>query len=146
MMAAVIGVVLLGFAAAGGGYAWWNAKQNADAPVWSVLPLNPELSADQLGQVAEEVRSKLADRELLATIAKQQNITHTLKLGSDAAAAEHLLERLFVRTGEADTGMGRTPAVLIGFNGTRREFKPHGAAASALLRHIVDLMTTPPEP
>lgn len=144
MMAAVIGVVVLGFAAAGAGYAWWNARQNADAPVWAMLPINPELSTSQREEVADEIRRRISDRELLTTVAKEQNVTTSLKLGSDAAAADLLLERLFVKIGEAQTGMGPTPAILIGFNGTRREFKPLGAASTALLKHVVGLMAQPP--
>jgi len=145
MMAAVIGLVVLGFAAAGAGYAWWNARQNAEAPVWSLLPINPELSASQREEVADEIRRRVSDRELLATVAKERNVTSSLKLGSDDAAADLLLERLFVRVGEAETGMGPTPAILIGFNGTRREFKPLGAASTALLQHVMGMLAQPPE-
>jgi hypothetical protein len=67
-------------------------------------------------------------------------------LVSDEAGAVEIGRRLFVRAGDADTPMGKVPAVHIGVNGKRKEREVSGQIAMRLMEDVWKILgIKPPE-
>jgi hypothetical protein len=92
-------------------------KQNRPSPVWVPMPINPELPIEKQDEIARELKKKLSDREILAVVSKDLGLMGEWKLPTDAACADELAMRMFVRAGEHETPMGKTPTINIGVNG-----------------------------
>ena len=76
-------VVALGLLIGGGGFAYWNYKQNLPHPVWVPLPLNPEVSAAKRDEIVKDLKSKLGTTESLTRISKDLNLTKRWRLASN---------------------------------------------------------------
>ncbi len=133
---AVVGMMLV---VGGGGYAWWNHKQNRPAPVWVPLPINPERTDDERATAARELKGKLDSPGILIQISKDLDLTHKWNLPSDEAAASEISKRLFVRIGEADTPMGKVPSINVGVDGKVKEMKVNGEIATRLMKETMKL-------
>lgn len=131
----------------GGGYGWWNYKQNLPAPLWVPLPINPERTDEERAQVAGELKAKLDSPAILIQISKDLDLTHKWNLPSNEAAANEISKRLFVRVGEADTPMGKVPSLNVGVDGKVKEAKVTGEIAMRLMKETMKLIgIKPPQP
>ena len=116
-----MGVVAIFLLIGGGGFAYWNYKQNLPHPVWVPLPLNPDLSDDKRQEIAKELKAKLGTTEILTIISKDLNLPKKWKMSSDDEAVGELGRRLFVTQGEVASSMGKVPAINIGVQGPRKD-------------------------
>jgi hypothetical protein len=96
-------------------------KQNRPSPVWVPLSINPELPVEKQDEIARELKVKLSEREILKVVSKDLGLAAEWKLPNDAAGADELARRMFVRAGERETPLGKTPTIDIGVNGKVKE-------------------------
>jgi hypothetical protein len=140
-----ITVVVLGLAAAGGAYAYWNKRQEMQTRVYVPLPLNPELPEERRDQAAADIRRRIEEPPTLVNVVKVTGLASALGLPNDEAAADFLRERLFVEVGEAESGMGLVPALEIGFHCKVREYDDVGVATTQLMQEVWK-MVNPAQP
>ena len=133
-------VVALGLLIGGGGFAYWNYKQNLPHPVWVPLPLNPEVSATKRDEIVKQLKAKLGTTESLTQISKDLNLTKRWRLASNEDAAGELGRRLFVETAEADTPAGKVSLINIGVRGTLRETGISTEIATHLMKDVSKLL------
>ena len=114
-------VVVLGLLLGGGGFAYWNYKQNLPHPVWVPLPLNPEVSEAKRDEIVKQLKAKLGTTESLTRISKDLNLTKRWQMASDEEVAGELGRRLFVETSEVDSPTGKVPSINVGVHGPRRD-------------------------
>ena len=117
----VMAVVVLGLLLGGGGFAYWNYKQNLPHPVWVPLPLNPEVSNAKRDEIVKELKAKLGTTESLSRISKDLNLTKRWQMASDEEVAGELGRRFFVETSEVDSPTGKVPSINVGVHGPRRD-------------------------
>ena len=121
----------------GGSYFAYRAyKQNRPHPVWVPLQINPALPLKERDEVIKQLFAKLSEQELLVRVSKDVALKDKWNLGSDEAGAEEIGRRLFVRVGEADTPMGKVPAIHIGVNGKVKEQVVSGEIAMRLMDDV----------
>lgn len=96
-------------------------KQNRPGPVWVPLAIDPETPVEKQDEIARDLKAKLSDREILKVISKDLGLAAEWKLPNDAAGADELARRMFVRAGERETPLGKTPTIDIGVNGKVKE-------------------------
>lgn len=125
-------------------FAYQSYKQNRPSPMWVPLPINPELTVSKREEVAKELKTKLADQEILLRVCKDLSLKQKWNLGSDEAAAGELGRRLFVRPGDAVTEMGNVPAIHIGINGKAKESQLSGAIAMRLMDDVWKILGIKP--
>ena len=117
----VMAVVVLGLLLGGGGFAYWNYKQNLPHPVWVPLPLNPEVTDAKRDEIVKELKAKLGTTESLSRISKDLNLTKRWQMASDEEVAGELGRRFFVETSEVDSPTGKVPSINVGVHGPRRD-------------------------
>ncbi len=143
----VIGAVIVGLmiAMAGGGYyALKTYKQNRPAPVWVPLPINPELSSEKTREIVDDLKSRLSEPELLQRVSKDLALTQEWAMATDEVCAAEIGRRLFVRSGEADTPMGKVPAIHVGVHGKRKERELSGKIAMRLMDDVWPMLGIDP--
>jgi len=142
----VIGLVALGLMAGGGYFALKAYKQNRPAPVWVPLPVNPELSSERTRELVDDLKSRLSEPGLLQRVSKDLSLTGKWRMATDEQCAEEIGRRLFVRSGEADTQMGKVPAIHIGVHGKRKEREVSGEIAMRLMDDVWPILGIDPPP
>lgn len=142
----VIGAVAMILLLGGGGFAYWNYKQNLPNPVWVPLPTKPEMTDGQREKFAKELKAKLIEPETLTKISKELNLAQKWKMASDETAAAEISKRLFVRPGEADLPTGRIPSMNIGVDGPRKDAAVSGEIALRLMEEVRTLLGIKPPP
>ena len=134
-------MLLLG---AGGVFGLYRYKQTRPHPVWVPLPINPELSTEKRDEIIKDLKAKLGEREALVNVSKDVGLVEKWHLASDEAGAGELEKRLFVKTGEMDTPMGKVPAIHVGVRGNRKESKVSGEIAMRLMKDVWKILGIPP--
>ncbi len=142
----VAGVVAVLLMAGGGLFAYRAYKQSRPAPVWVPLPINPELPMAKRDEIINNLKEKLGERQLLIKVSKDVGLAGKWGLASDEAGAVEIGGRLFVRAGEADTPMGKVPAIHIGVNGKRKEREVSGEIAMRLMEDVWPILGLKPPP
>jgi hypothetical protein len=138
---------LLIFLMTGGGYfALKTYRQNRPAPVWVPVPMNPELSAEKTSAIIDEIKANLSEPELLARISKDLGLTGKWNMATHEQCAEELGKRLFVRSGDMDTPMGKLPAIHVGLSGKRKEMDVSGKIAMRLMDDVWPILGIEPPP
>lgn len=125
-------------------FAYKTYKQNRPAPVWVPLPINPELPSKKRDEVIQTLKDKLSEPELLEKVCQDIQLRKKWNFDSDAEAAQDVAERLFVRAGDADTPMGKVPAILIGVNGKIKERDVSGEIAVRLMDDVWGILGVEP--
>lgn len=129
----------------GGAFVAYKAyKQSRPAPVWVPLPINPELPTKKRDEVIKDLKDKLSDRELLVQVSRDVKAASKWGFNSDNLAAEEIADRLFVRAGDADTPMGKVPAILIGLNGKVKDRDLCGEIAVRLMQDVWKILGVDP--
>ena len=127
-------------------FGYWNYRQNQPAPMWVEMPINPERTDEEREKTVKELLNRLRDKTLLAKVSKDMGRAGKWKLSSDAAAADELSNRLFVKVGDTATPMGRAPAVHIGVTGKKKELKLSGEIAMRLMDDVWKILGIKPPP
>ncbi|MFZ9938244.1 MAG: hypothetical protein ACO3JG_14490 [Luteolibacter sp.] len=140
----VIGIVAMVLTAVGGYFALKIYKQNRPAPVWVPLPINPDFSSEKTREIVNELKSRLSEPELLQRVSKDLALTGPWEKASDKECAAEIGRRLFVRSGEADTPMGKVPAIHVGVDGKRKEFELSGKIAMRLMDDVWPILGMDP--
>lgn len=142
ILIALVGAILFGL---GGGYALWTYRENRPQKVWVPLPLNEEISEEKRKEVAEEIKKKVLEGDLLSVVVKEVGLARQLGLDSDAEAEKELRQRFFVDLGEADLPDGkRVPALHVGVNAQRKSFKAMGDAAMRIMQDVWKMLGIKP--
>jgi hypothetical protein len=134
--AVLIALLATGLLAGGGYFALKVHKQNRPAPVWVPVPINPELSSEQTREIVAIIKSRLMEDELLERVSRDLGLTEKWSMASDGQCADEIARRLFVRSGDMDTPMGKVPAIHVGLNGKRKEFDQCGEIAMRLMDDV----------
>lgn len=113
-------------------------------PVWVPLPINPELEREKRDAIIKNLKEKLSDREILVKVSKDLGLRQKLQLDSDDQCASELAARLFVKPGDADTPMGKVPAIHIGVKGTEKESAVSGQIAMRLMDDVWKILGIKP--
>lgn len=143
---AVLGFLVLAGGMTGAWFAYQNYKQGRPAPIWVPIPINAELPDEQRKKLVEEVKSKLQEPALLAKVSQDLDLKTKLELASDELCVKELQRRMFVRTGTADSPMGKVPSLNIGFNGKVRERPTTTAMAERLMQDVWPILGIDPPP
>ena len=140
----LIGMLLLG----GGlvGYYKMVYQPSRPAPVWVPLPIRADLEIAKQDELVSNLKTKLSDKEILLNVSKDVGLMKKWNLASDEEGAREIGSRLFVRTGEADTPMGKVPAIHIGVTGTRKEREVSGEIAMRMMRDVWKILGIEPPP
>lgn len=144
-----LGVVIVGLlvAVAGGGYfALKTHRQNRPAPVWVPLPVNPEMSSEKTKEFVDDLKTRLSEPELLQQVSRDLALTEEWDMPTDEQCAQELGRRLFVRSGDADTPMGKVPAIHVGVHGKRKERELSGKIAMRLMDDVWPILGIDPPP
>jgi hypothetical protein len=143
IVAGVVAMLLMG---AGGFLALKSYKQNRPVPVWVPLPINPELPTEKCDEIVAKLKDQLGKPEVLAKVSADVGLVRKWELPSDEAGAAELGRRLFVKTGEMDSPMGRVPAIHIGVTGKRKERQVTGEIAMRLMEDVWPILGLEPPP
>lgn len=130
----------------GGLMAYRTYKQNRPAPVWVPLPINPELPVAKVDEIVGKLKTDLSDEELLRKVSQDVGLTQKWELASDEEGAREIARRLFVKSGEADSPMGKVPAIHIGVTGKRKEREVSGEVAMRLMDDVWKILGIKPPP
>ena len=134
----VLGVVAIALLAGGAWFSYPIYKQSRPHPVWVPLPINPELPVAKRDKVIDDLKTKLGERTLLIQVSRDVGLVGKWHLASDEEGARIIGERLFVKAGDADTPMGKVPAIHIGVTGNNKE---SGVSSEIVMRLMNDVWT-----
>lgn len=128
----------------GGAYfAYRTYQQSRPGPIWVPLVVKSDLPKEERDRICKDLRDRLSDEELLARVSRDLGLVQTWGLASEREAVAMLREKLFVRTGTAQTKMGDVSAIHVGLNGTQKE---KGMTEKIVMRLMEDVktMSAPP--
>lgn len=141
-----VALALMAVTGGAGLIAYRNYKQNLPAPVWVPLPINPELPDAKRDEIIEKLRKQLGEPQVLDQISKDLGLARTWNLASDQEASARIRQRMFIRPGEADTPMGKVPAIHFGMNGKAKERDLSGRIAVRMMDDVWKLLDIKPPP
>ena len=129
----------------GGGYfAYKTYKANQPHPIWVPLPINPELEIAKRDEIIKNLHEKLIEKDILLKVSKDLGLPKKLNLESDAECANDLGKRIYVKAGDADTPLGKVPAIHIGVKGKVRETTVTGEIAMRLMDDVWKILGIKP--
>lgn len=126
----------------GGGFAYWNHKQNKPAPVWVPMQINSEIPDEKRLELARDLKSKIDRPELLAQVSKDLDLPRKWSLPTDKEAAAEISRRLFVNPGEADTPAGKVPSINVGLDGIARDRGTTEDIVKRLMQDVSKIIST----
>ena len=139
-----VAIALMFLTGGGALFAYHQYKQNRPAPVWVPLPINPELPDAKRDEIIEKLRKELSEPAVLTRISKDLGLPRAWNLPSDDAAAEEIRQRMFIRAGEADTPMGKVPAIHFGMSGKNKERELNGRIAVRMMDDVWKILDIKP--
>ena len=119
-------------------------QPNLPAPVWVPLPIREDLESDKRDKVIADLKKGLSAEELLLKVGRDVALARKWNLASDMEAAREIGSRLFVKAGQADTPMGKVPAIHIGLTGKRKERGVSGEIAMRLMEDVWKILGIEP--
>lgn len=130
----------------GGAYVYYKKvyQPNLPHPMWVPMPINPELPSAKVQEIIKELKGKLCEPEILVEVSGDVGLVKKWNLPTDEICARELKERIFVRAGEADTPMGKVPAIHIGMNGKAKESAVSGEIAMRLMQDVWKILGIKP--
>ena len=138
-----VGVVAVMLLVGGGWFARRAYQQNRPQPMWVPLPINPALPMAKRDAIIKELKTKLAEPEVLAQVSRDVGLKQKWHLASDADCARQLRESFFVRAGEADTPMGKVPSINVGVTGKSKEQAVSGEISLRLMEEVRKILGVP---
>ncbi len=140
----LVGVLL--FIGGLAGYYKLVYQPNRSAPVWVPLPIRADLEISKRDEIITNLKTRLMAEEILLNISKDVGLAQKWSLASDEEGAREIGSRLFVKAGEADTPMGKVPAIHIGVTGKRKEREVSGEIAMRMMRDVWKILGIDPPP
>ena len=125
-------------------FAYKYYKANRPHPVWVPLPINPELESAKRDSIIKELKAKLSEKNLLVKVSQDVGLVKKWRLASYEEGAREIGSRLFVRSGDRDTPMGKVPAILIGVSGKAKESAVSGEIAMRLIEDVWKILGIKP--
>lgn len=125
-------------------FAYQQYKLNKPAPMWVPLPVRQDLPLAEQDKAAKDLKAKLCVESVFLKVSKDMGLPAKWKLSSDNEAAAELAKRVFVRTGDADTPMGKVPAIHIGVTGKARDRELSGQIAMRLMDDVWKILGVEP--
>lgn len=125
-------------------FAYKTFQANRPHPVWVPLPINPELEIAKRDEIIRNLHEKLIAKEVLEKVSKDLGLVRKMNLPSDADCAKELGKRIYVKAGEADTAMGKVPAIHIGLTGKAKESAMSGEIAMRLMDDVWKILGIKP--
>jgi hypothetical protein len=141
-----VGVLAMMLVTGAGVFGLWTYRQNQPAPMWVEMPINPERTDEERENTAKELLGRLRDKVLLTKVCKDMGLAGKWKLNSDAAAADELSNRIFVKIGDTAAPIGRVPAVHVGVTGKKKERNLSGQIAMRLMDDVWKILGIKPPP
>jgi hypothetical protein len=140
------GLVVLVLFLGGSYYAYRVYQENQPHPMWVPLPINPELEITKRDEVIKKLLHELTQPEILEKVSKDMDLTTQWGLPSDSQCAKELASRIFVKPGEADSPMGKMPAIHVGVKGKEKDSVETGKIAMRLMTDVWRILgIKPPE-
>lgn len=127
-------------------FAYQQYKLNKPQPMWVPLPVRQDISMADQKKAAEDLKAKLCVESVFLKVSKDMGLPAKWELASDKEAAAELGKRVFVRPGDAETPMGKVPAIHIGVNGNVREGQLSGEIAMRLMEDVWKILGVNPPP
>jgi hypothetical protein len=134
--AAVVMFLLLG----GAWYAYRSYHANRPHPVWVPLQIRADLDRSERDKLIQKLKTELSETVVMIKISSDLGLTKKWGLPSDEACAQELNRRLFVRAGDADSPMGKVPAILIGVEGKEKESSVSEAISLRLMEDVARIL------
>lgn len=139
-----VGVVAMMLFLGGGYFAYRSYKQNRPHPVWVPLPIRADLESSKRDVIMKDLKAKLSEKESLVKVSKDLGLVQKWEFPSDEACADEIARRLFVKAGDADTPMGKVPAIHIGVNGKVKDSAVSGEIAMRLMEDVWKILGIEP--
>lgn len=106
----------------GGSYAGYKVyQQNRPGPIWVPLPIRADLGKAEREDACNKLKTVLTQETNILAVVKDLNLMQEWGLDSEAAAADELKRRIFVRQGRAQTELGEVPSIDVGIQGKQKE-------------------------
>ncbi len=130
----------------GGAYLYYKKvyQQNLPHPVWVPMPINPELPSAKVQEIMAELKKKLSEPEILVKVSSDLGLVKKWDLPSDEICAKEIEGRIFIRTGDMDTPMGKVPAIHIGVRGKEKESALSGEISMRLMQDVWKILGIKP--
>jgi hypothetical protein len=125
-------------------FAYQQYKLNKPQAMWVPLPVRQDISMEDQKKAAEDLKARLCVESVFLKVSKDMGLPAKWELASDNEAAAELGKRVFVRPGDADTPMGKVPAIHIGVNGKVRDRQLSGEIAMRLMDDVWKILGVDP--
>ena len=125
-------------------FAYQQYKLNKPQQMWVPLPVRQDLPIADQDKAAKDLKAKLCVESVFLKVSKDMGLPAKWKLASDKEAAAELSKRVFVRTGDADTPMGKVPAIHIGVTGKVKDKELSGQIAMRLMDDVWKILGIDP--
>lgn len=139
---AVIGLVLL---TGGGLYGYREYLRSKPSPIWVPLALRADISMADQEKLADEIELRLRTDAILRQIAMDLDLQTKFEQPDIDGAIKELDNRLFVKSGTANTPAGTVPSINIGVNGTGHEKVVLGDTATRLSKDVWKMLGYDPD-
>lgn len=96
-------------------------KQSRPHPVWVPIPITPKVSMSDTDRVISELSVKISEHDRLVRLGKELGLKNKWEMNSYDEVANEIAKRLYVKSGDMDTPMGKLPAIHVGVKGTNRD-------------------------
>jgi hypothetical protein len=116
----------------GGFFLLRKIKGDRPREMWVPLPVVAELDEAMREKIVGELRAAV-DEGMLLRVSRDNRLAQQWGLPSEEACAAEIRRRMFVRSGEADTPLGKVPAIHVGIRGPAREMALSGQLSTALV-------------
>lgn len=143
---AVVGVMLAAVALGGAWFAYRQYKQNRPHSMWVPLVIRADLEIAKRDEVVQSIRAGLTRDEVLTRISRDLSLTGKWELPDEQACKKELAARMFIRPGDADTPMGKVPAILIGVKGKVKDTQLSGKIAERMMEEVWPIIGVDPPP
>jgi hypothetical protein len=142
----VLGIIAMVLVVGGAVFGLRIYKENRPYPVWVPLPLPASVTVEKQDQLAKDLKAKICERSNLIKVSKDVGLVKEWALASDELCADVLARKVFVRTGDRDTPMGKEPAIHVGVNGVKKERAVSEKISMRLMMDVWNILGIKPPP
>jgi hypothetical protein len=121
-------------------------KQSRPHPVWVPIPINPKVSMSEADRVIADLTFKISEHDRLVRLGTGLGLKDKWEMNSYDEVADEIAKRLYVRSGDMDTPMGKLPAIHVGVRGTNRDRVDSYALVEGLMPDVWKILGLDPPP
>lgn len=143
---AVLGVIIAAIGLGGAWFAYRQYKQNRPHSMWVPLTIRADLETAKRDEVVKSIRDGLTRDEVLTRISRDLGLRGKWNLPDETSCKKELATRMFVRPGDADTPMGKIPAILVGVKGKVKDTQLSGQIAERMMVEVWPIIGIDPPP